>query len=72
MPISLRVTEDEMTVIKSYADLCGITVSDAVRRAILEKIEDEFDLRIYDEAMQKRGKGRKVYTHNEVLNELGL
>ena len=60
MSISLRVTEEEMAVIKSYADLHGTTVSDAVRGAILEKIEDEFDIKIFDEAMQKRSKGQKA------------
>ena len=72
MSISLRVTEEEMAVIKSYADLRGTTVSDAVRDAILDKIEDEFDIKIFDKAMQKRSKGQKAYTHEEVLKELGL
>ena len=72
MSISLRVNEEEMTIIKSYADLCGVTVSDVVRGAILEKIEDEFDIKIFDKAIQKRNKGRKTYTHDEVLKELGL
>ena len=35
MPISLRVNEKEKSIIKSYANLRGATVSDTVREAIL-------------------------------------
>ena len=40
--------------------------------AILDKIEDEFDIKIFDKAMQKHGEGQKSYTHEEVLKELGF
>jgi len=72
MSISLRVTKEELSVIKSYADLRGTSVSDAVREAILEKIEDEFDIKLYKTEMKAHEKNPKTYTHEEVLKELGL
>jgi uncharacterized protein (DUF1778 family) len=72
MSISFRVNEKEMSVIKSYADIRGTTVSDAVREAILEKIEDEFDLNVYTKAMEEHKKEKKTLTHNEMLKQLDL
>ena len=72
MSISLRVSEKEMAVIKSYANIRGSTVSEAVREAIFEKIEDEFDIKIYTELMRKHASDPKVYTHSEMLKKLDL
>ena len=72
MSITFRVSDKEMSIIKSYADIHGTTVSDAVREAILEKIEDEFDLQIYTRAMEEHKEDKKIYTHEEMLNELDL
>jgi len=63
MSISLRVNEHELSVIKSYANLRSMTVSNVVREAILEKIEDEFDIKIYTKAMNKHWKDPITYTH---------
>ena len=60
------------TAVRSYADIRGISISYAVREAILEKIEDEFDLGIYTQEMKKHEKNSKTYTHEQVLKELGL
>ena len=72
MPISLRVNEQEMSIIKSYANLRGTTVSDTVREAILEKIENEFDITIYKKAMKKHQKNPETYSHEEMLKKLDI
>ena len=48
MTISLRLTNENTNLIKSYAELNGITVSEFLRRSALERIEDEFDLKAKD------------------------
>ena len=72
MSISLRVNNDELSVIKSYADIRGTTVSDVVREAIFEKIEDEFDIDIYKRAIKEHRKNPKTYSHDELLIKTGL
>jgi len=72
MSISLRVNKEEMSVIKSYAEIRGTTVSEAVREAILGKIEDEFDIKTYTKAMKDHNKNPKTYTHSEMLRKLDL
>lgn len=48
---TIRFDPDEREWIQSYADFHGRTFSDVVRDAILEKIEDEADIRAYNDAL---------------------
>jgi RHH-type transcriptional regulator, rel operon repressor / antitoxin RelB len=50
MSISIRMNEKELELIKKYAELNGSSVSEVMRKAILEKIEDEFDIFLYEKA----------------------
>jgi RHH-type transcriptional regulator, rel operon repressor / antitoxin RelB len=70
MTISLRLAEEESNLIKSYAALHGISVSELVRQAVLERIEDEYDLQLFDEAMKKYRKNPVTYTYDEVCSML--
>lgn len=72
MSISLRLTPEEDTLIKNYAALKNLSVSEAVRTAILEKIEDEFDLELYHTAMAEHKKNPVTYSHEDVKRRLGL
>ena len=51
MTVSLRLNDSDSQLIKAYAQMNGITVSDFLRKSALERIEDEFDLKAYDQAM---------------------
>jgi len=42
--IVLDVTEQEKDCIEEYADLHGMNVSDAVKMAFFERLEDEYDM----------------------------
>lgn len=72
MAISLRLTEAEEALIRRYAKLHGATVSDVMREAILEKIEDEFDLAAYEAAMADHAKDPITHTLAEAERALGL
>lgn len=52
MPLSIRLSEDERQLVNSYAKIHAISVSEAFKRALFERIEDEFDIAIADEAYQ--------------------
>jgi len=71
--ISVHVSEDQRKMITDYASARGLTLSEAVRIAILEKIEDEHDVASAEKSLAKWEKGgRKTYTHEEVGRELGF
>lgn len=53
MPISIRLSEDEKQLVDSYAKVHAISVSEAFKRALFEKIEDEFDVSLAEEAYQE-------------------
>ena len=66
MTISVRLNDRDTDVIKAYARLNNISISDLVRNAILEKIEDEYDLKSYYESMKEYKKNPKTYSTEEV------
>ena len=72
MTISIRLNEEDAKLIKSYAELNKTTISEFVRNAIMEKIEDEYDLECYYKAKKEFDKNPKTYTLEEVKKELGL
>ncbi|MCM1334601.1 MAG: DUF6290 family protein [Bacteroides sp.] len=50
MAFSIRLTEQEKKLAESYARLHSLSLGEAFKQALFEKIEDEYDLAIYDEA----------------------
>lgn len=70
MVISLRIPERENGLIKDFAKFYGTSVSDFIRTTVMERIEDEIDLRAYEEAMAEYKKNPVTYTLDEVEKEL--
>lgn len=70
--ISVRLNEEETELIKSYCLLHGMSLSDALKRALIEKIEDEFDLEEYEAAKKKYDDNPVSYSLDEVRKELNL
>lgn len=72
MTISLRLNDEDTVLFKRYAELNGITVSELLRQSVIERIEDEYDLNAYKEAMAEFKKNPVTYSLDEVEKELGL
>ena len=72
MTISVRLNDKDTDLIKAYAKLNNISISDLVRNAILEKIEDEYDLECYYKAMKEYKKNPKTYTSEELKQMMEL
>ena len=72
MTISLRLNEADSMLFKKYAEMNGISVSELVRRSVLEHIEEEYDLQAYKEAIAEYREIPITYTLDEVEKELGL
>jgi toxin-antitoxin system protein len=71
--ISLRVPEKELNIFKSYAKLDNSSLSEIIRTTLLEKIENEYDLKVFEEyEMEKTNGTLKTRTINELWKELGL
>ncbi len=72
MTISLRLSEQEAMLFKKYAELKNISVSELVRQAVMERIEDELDLQAFDKAMEEYKENPVTYSHDEVRRMLEL
>lgn len=72
MTISLRLNDSEAALMRNYAELKNISVSELVRTAVLEKIEDEIDLELYERAHQAFVADPVTYTLTQAEKELGL
>ena len=67
MAITMRVTEKERKIIKEFAELSGMNTSEYIRKIVMERIEDEFDLKSLAEAEADFAKNPKTYTIDEVV-----
>lgn len=65
MGISLRLNDNDAALVKSYAKMHGLSVSEFARQAMLDRIEDEFDLADLNEAITEWEKNPVTYSHEE-------
>ncbi len=72
MTVSVRLNEEDEKLIKAYAEMNNISLSELIRKSIMEKIEDEYDLKSYEKAIKEYKKNPKTYTLDEAKKELGL
>ncbi len=73
MAFSIRLTEEEKSLADSYAKLNSMSLGEAFKKALFEKIEDEYDIKVGEEAYQEYvDSGKKSRPFSELKKELGL
>ncbi|MCD8006989.1 MAG: DUF6290 family protein [Oscillospiraceae bacterium] len=72
MTFSIRLSESEKSLAESYAKLHSVSVGEAFKRALFEKIEDEYDVVVAEEAYSEYQKDPKTYSLDEVRKSLGV
>ncbi|MBQ1374937.1 MAG: antitoxin [Clostridia bacterium] len=73
MAFSIRLTEQEKQIASSYARLHSLSLGEAFKQALFEKIEDEYDISVYDEAYKEyKNDGEKSRPIEELWQELDL
>lgn len=50
MAFSIRLTDQEKSIADSYARLHSLSLGEAFKQALFEKIEDEYDIAVAEEA----------------------
>ena len=70
MAISLRLNQEDTLLIKKYAEFNKLSVSELIRQTVLERIEDDYDIRAYKKAMAEYKANPVTYTHAEVVKML--
>lgn len=69
--ISLRLNDKDDTLIRKYAERHNMDLSTFIRQAVIEKIEDEFDLTLFDKVWEEEHHQER-FSHEDVKKELGL
>ena len=73
MVFSIRLTVQEKKIVESYARMHSISLGEAFKQALFEKIEDEYDIAVCEEALKEyEESGRKSKPIEELWQELGI
>lgn len=73
MSFSIRLNDSERRLAESYATMHAMSVGEAFKRALFEKIEDEYDIAVADAAYAEYIKsGEKSRPIEELFKELGV
>ncbi len=67
--ISLRLNDRDDELVRKFAAIHNLSVSELIRNAIIEKIENEIDVELFDKAVAET---KAVYTLDETKKKLGL
>ena len=71
MSFSIRLTDKEKALAESYAKLHAISLGEAFKQALFEKIEDEYDIALAEEAYAEYLKdGKQAKLIEELWKEL--
>ena len=70
--LTLRINDDDNKLVRDYAQANNITISDLIRDSVLEKIEDEIDVKLYNQAMKDHLENPQDISFDEMMTELGF
>lgn len=72
MVVSIRMTNEERQLADAYAKICGVSLSEAIKRAYFDKIEEEYDIALADAAIKEYEKNPKTISHEEMKKMFNL
>ena len=70
MSFSIRLTDDERALVDSYAKLHSMTVGEAFKTALFDKIDEEYDWAVSDSAFAKYEAGHDTVSHEDAWKEI--
>ncbi len=70
--VTFRVTDEEKSFIQAMADLNGLSLSELARTRLLEGLENQIDMALYEKAIKAHELNDESISHQEMLRELGL
>ena len=69
--VSLRLNDKDDSLIRKYAELHNLDLSTFIRQAVIEKIENEYDLKLFNRVWEEE-KNQEHISHDDLKKELGL
>lgn len=73
MSFSIRMNQEERAIAESYAKLHSMSLGEAFKRALFEKVEDEYDIAVAEQAYKEYlESGKQSKPFSELRKELDL
>ncbi len=72
MSILLKLSKQDEELFKTYAEKHKMSLNDFIVSTVFERIEDEYDAKIADEAYEEYKKEPVSYSHEEVCEMLKI
>ena len=70
--LSIRMSDEEYNALEKYAKAKSVSMNRAMKEAFFEKLEDEFDIELFDAAYAEYLKDSKTYSLEETKKILKL
>lgn len=71
--ITIRLNDTEEAIINQAADGLGMGRSSLMKKLAFEKLEDEYDIKVFEEYEEKKAAGKiKTRPIEDLWDELGL
>lgn len=71
-PISVRFSKELNSLLTATVEENNTTKTDFIRQAVVEKIEDMYDIKVADEAHKEWVEGgKKTISHEEMMKRYG-
>ncbi|WP_289759950.1 type II toxin-antitoxin system RelB family antitoxin [Lactobacillus taiwanensis] len=70
--ISIRLNNEEEKYFKGYAKITGKNLSTLFKQSLEDRIETEYDLKLYRAAHEEYEKDTETISHADFKKELGL
>ncbi|MDG3206917.1 ribbon-helix-helix domain-containing protein [Streptococcus suis] len=71
-PVTFRLDADIIKALDEISAATNLSRSDIMREAIIEKLEDMYDIEMADKAYQRwLDSGKKTYSHEEAMRRYG-
>lgn len=71
-PVSVRFSQELNSMLSTVVEENNTTKTDFIRQAVVEKIEDMYDIRMADQAHKEWvDGGRKTIPHEEMMKRYG-
>ena len=70
MNVTIRMTDEQRRIADSYAKCEGVSLSQAIKKAFFEAVEDKHDAMIGDAAMEEHEKNPDAISWEEFEKEL--
>ena len=71
-PVSVRFSQELNSILSTVVEENNTTKTDFIRQAVVEKIEDIYDIKMADQAHKEWvDGGRKTISHEEMMKRYG-